>query len=106
MLRALPEKGQIWDDPSEDGLFLLLEDIESGEAGAFLIVERTSDPSGQTYAQVMRRSDGSYRVEHREGDSDHHYGAVAADMRAAHRLLAGWAFNIDGWQISATWSQI
>ena len=51
VLRALPEVGQSWDDPSEDLLFMLLDDIERGE-GSFLIVERTTDPSGQTYAQA------------------------------------------------------
>ena len=58
ILRAIPEMGQSWDDPSEDLLFMLLEDIESGQ-GAFLIVERTTDPSGQTYAQALRRDDRS-----------------------------------------------
>jgi hypothetical protein len=27
ILRAIPEAGQTWDDPSEDLLFMLLEDI-------------------------------------------------------------------------------
>jgi hypothetical protein len=86
-------------------LFILLQDIEAGE-GSFLIVERTTDLSGHTYAQVLRRDDGSYVVEHREGDADHHYGATVADMRAAHHLLTGWAFQLPGWSDQATWSQV
>lgn len=103
ILRAIPEVGQTWDDPSEDLLFMLLEDIEAGE-GTYVIVERTSDSSGQSYAQAARRDDGSYIVEHREGDADHHYATVAVDMRAAHALLTGWAFQLDGWRDQANWS--
>ncbi|MBO0834376.1 MAG: hypothetical protein J2P28_02515 [Actinobacteria bacterium] len=105
VLRAIPEVGQQWYDPSEDLLFILLQDIEAGE-GTFLIVERTTDPSGHTYAQVLRCDDGSYVVEHREGDADHHYGTTVADMRAAHHLLTGWAFQLPGWSDQATWSQV
>src|SRR5215472_17740047 len=83
ILRAIPEVGQQWDDPSEDLLFILLQDIEAGE-GTYLIVERTTDHSGETYAQALRRDDGTYVVEHREGDADHHYGTTVANMRAAH----------------------
>ena len=61
----MPEAGRSWDDPSEDLLFILLEDIEAGQ-GSFLIIERTNDPSGQTHAQARRRDDGSYVVERRE----------------------------------------
>jgi len=75
ILRAIPETGQSWDDPSEDLLFILLGDIEAGE-GSFLIIERTTDPTGHTYAQALRNPDGSYIVEHREGDAEHHYGTV------------------------------
>lgn len=105
ILRAQPENGRTWDDPSEDLLFTLLEDIESGE-GTFLVVTRTADASGQTYAQALRRDDGSYLVEHREGGPDAHFGTVVADVRAAHALLAGWAFEKDGWSDSATWTPV
>jgi hypothetical protein len=105
ILRAIPEVGQHWDDPSEDLLLILLQDIEAGE-GSFLIVERTTDPSGHTYAQARRCDDGSYVVEHREGDAGHHYGTTVADMRAAHQLLTGWAFQLPGWSDQATWSQV
>jgi hypothetical protein len=105
ILRAIPEVGQQWDDPSEDLLFTLLQDIEAGE-GNFLIVERTTDPSGETYAQALRRDDGSYVFEHREGDADHHYGTTVEDFRAAHELITGWAFRLPGWSDQATWSQV
>ncbi len=105
ILRAIAEAGQPWDDPSEDLLLILFEDIESGQ-GRFGIIERTTDPSGQTYAQAVGRDDGSYFVEHREGDAEHHYGTVVPDMRAAHQLLIGWAFQLPGWRDQAGWSQV
>src|SRR5262249_12225908 len=55
---------------------------------------------------ALRRDDGSYIVEHREGDAEHHYGTVAPDMRSAHRLLTGWAFKLPGWKDRATWSPV
>ncbi|SRR5258708_39726850 len=105
ILRAIPEAGRPWDNPSEDLLFILLEDIEAGE-GSFLIIQRTTDPSGHTYAQALRRDDGNYLVEHREGDADHHYGTIVPDMRTAHQLLTGWAFQLPGWSDQATWSPV
>jgi hypothetical protein len=76
---------------------LLLGDIEAGQ-GSFLIIERTADAGGQTYAQVARNDDGTYLVEHREGSADHHYQTTAPTMREAHALLTGWAFELDGWR--------
>ena len=104
ILRAIPEVGRSWDDPSEDQLFKLLENIEAGE-GSFLIVERTTDPSGNTYAQVKREKNGSYVVEHRDGDAAHHYGTVVPDMRTACQMLTGWAFQRPGWGDRASWSK-
>ena len=72
----------------EGHLFLLLQDLEDSQ-GTYLIVARTNDSSGQTYAQVLRLDDGRYVVEHREGDAEHHYGTVVPDMRVAHGLLTG-----------------
>jgi hypothetical protein len=104
-LRAIPEEGRPWDSPSEGRLYLLLQDIEAG-AGDFLIVERTTDPSGETYAQVLRNDDSSYVVEHREGDAGNHYGTVVPDMRAAWEMLTGWAFQRPGWDQEASWSRV
>ncbi|WP_433020290.1 hypothetical protein [Kribbella sp. CA-294648] len=105
VLRAITEDDERWDDPSEDLLFDLLSDIENG-LGGFLIVERTSDPGKQTYAQAARQDDGSYVVEHSEGSADRHYGTVVADMRAAHQLLTGWAFELPAWNHTAKWTQL
>jgi hypothetical protein len=104
-LRAIPEEGRPWDSPSEERLYLLLQDIEAG-AGDFLIVERATDPRGETYAQVLRTDDSSYVVEHREGDAENHYSTVVPDMRAAWEMLTGWAFQRPGWDEEASWSRV
>jgi hypothetical protein len=105
ILRARPEVGQQYDDPSEDLIFMLLADIEAGE-GNFLIIERTADPTGHTYGQTHRNDDGSYLVEYRAGGADQHFQTVAADMRTAHALLTAWAFELDGWREQADWSRL
>ncbi|MEI8407379.1 MULTISPECIES: hypothetical protein [unclassified Kribbella] len=105
ILRAITESNERWDDPSEDLLFELLSDVERGE-GNYLIIERTTDASGHTYAQALRCEDGSYVVEHREGSADRHYGTSVADMRAAHQLLTGWAFELPGWNHNTQWTPV
>ena len=45
-LRATAEPGDTIDDPSEDALFVMLEDIDAGDS-TFLIVESLADESGQ-----------------------------------------------------------
>jgi len=84
-------------------LFILLEDIGHGE-GTWVIVERLSDPTQQTFAQVRRVNSDSWVVEHRTGSADTHSGTTVRGLRQAHARLTGWAFDLDGWQQGATWS--
>ena len=93
MFRAVMENGDTYDDPSEDVLLLLLEDLAAGD-GSWLIVEKVADASGQTYAQALRLSDGSFQVERRRGSADTHEVAGAQPLRDAHRLLTRWAFAL------------
>lgn len=104
-LRATAESGDVIDDPSEDALFLMFEDLEAGE-GTYLIVDSLADPTGQTYAQTSRNDDGTYVVEYRDGGPARHFGTVAKDMRSAHALVTGWAQGRSGWRDSATWRPV
>lgn len=104
-LRVTNESGESWDDPSEDLLFMLLEDVEAGE-GTFLILERMSDASGDTYVQAQKQAGGHYLVERREGAPEQHWATVVADMRATHRLVTGWAFGLDGWSAHVSWVRV
>lgn len=105
MLRAMTESGESWNDPSEDALFMFLEDVERGEE-KFLIVERLADSTGQTYIQSARNDDGSYVVEYRDGSADQHFSTSVADVRAAHALITSWAFAEPHWRDSFEWSRI
>ena len=105
ILRAYPENGPVRDDPSAEVLLQLLQDIEAGR-GTFLVVVKTIDPSGQTYAQTLRDEDGSYLVEHREGNAERHYSTTVPDLRSAHALLIGWAFERPGWDDGPSWSPV
>ncbi|MEU4606620.1 hypothetical protein AB0F43_26810 [Kribbella sp. NPDC023972] len=51
ILCAITELAERWNDPGEGLLFKLLSEVERGE-GNYLIVERTSDPSG---TRTLRR---------------------------------------------------
>ena len=104
-LRVTAESGDTIDDPSEDALFMMFEDIDAGES-TFLIVESLADQSGQSYAQTSRNGDGTYVVEYRDGSPDRHFGTIAQDMRAAHALVTGWAFRSPAWEQSATWQPV
>lgn len=105
VLKAFNESGQIWEDPSEDLLFMLMEDIERGNE-KFLVIERLSDTTQQTYIQSARNDDGTYVVEYRDGSPQKHFGTNVGDMRSAHAVITAWAFELPHWSDSATWSQI
>jgi hypothetical protein len=105
VIRATSESGDVIDDPSEDALFMMLEDIEAGE-GTFLIVESLDDATGQTYVQTSRNDDGSHIVEYRDGGPTNHYGTVVGDMRAAHEIIFGRAFGLAGWRDLANWEPL
>lgn len=104
-LRATVESSDVVDDPSEDALFMMFEDLEAGE-GTFLIVDSLQDSTGQTYAQTSRNPDGSYVVEYRDGGPDHHFRTEVADMRSAHALVTGWAQDRPKWRDSVTWRPV
>lgn len=91
ILRATTETGAVWDDPSEDVLHELLLDIDRGDE-QFFVLERLADPSGHTYAQVIRDGD-AWHVERRDGGPEAHFATRVADLGAAHAVLVDWAFG-------------
>jgi hypothetical protein len=92
ILRAVGHDGASYDDPSEDLLFELLDELVRPDD--FLIVERVGDLTDQSYAQVLRMESG-YLIERRSGSSETHISARSADMRAVHQDLTTWAFSLD-----------
>ncbi len=105
VLRATTESGDTIEDPSEDALRLLFEDLEAGE-GTFLIVESVGDTDGQTYVQAARSGDGTYVVEYRQGSADQHFQTTAPDFSEAHALVMMWAFGMPGLHARAAWTRV
>jgi len=103
ILRLLTETGETRDDPSEDAIFEYLTDVDRGDE-QYLIIERLSDPSGQTYAQTIKDG-GSWIVERRDGSPETHYRAMCSDFQTTHRLLTAWAFDLQGWR-DAAWENV
>lgn len=101
-LRARVESGSTYDDPSKDLLLSLLTAIENGEED-FLVVERTSDRSGQTYAQTALADDRRYVLEYRDGGPERHFQTYARDKHVVHRVITGWAFGFPGWRDTLAW---
>ena len=83
----------MYDDPSEDLLPMLIEDIERGDE-LFAIVERTCHASGQTYPQVIKNGSGGWTIERRDGGADADYSVDVDSLRGAHAILTTWAFEI------------
>jgi hypothetical protein len=104
ILRAITERGAEWDDPSEGLLFELLLDVERDEE-QFVIVERTADRTGQTYAQVIKDGAGGWVIERRDGSPETHRAANVPGIRDAHDLLTCWAFDLP-MPRSVTWTPL
>ena len=105
LLRVLSESGETHDDPTEEVLLDLLADVEQGHEG-FLIVERTDDPSGHTYAQTARLDDGSFTVEYRDGSAERHFATQVVDVRGVYEVLTGWAFGRRDWHDGRQWRRL
>jgi hypothetical protein len=105
VLRATSESGDVVDDPSEDALLMMFQDLEAGQ-GTFLIVESLRDSSGQTFVQAARGDDGTYVVEYRQGSADQHFQTTAADFSEAHTLVTMWAFGLPGLHERAAWRRL
>jgi hypothetical protein len=93
-LIATTESGAVWNDPSEDLLYELFLDIDRGDE-TFFIVERVSDPTGQTYGQTTRNEDGRWIVDRREGGPDSHFTTSFDNLSSAHEVLFAWANGHD-----------
>src|SRR5947209_14367684 len=70
VLRATTSDDEVLDDPSEDALFLLFEDMETSDD--YVILERLDDPTGEVYLQTTIAKGGGYVVERRAGSAASH----------------------------------
>lgn len=92
-LRASTSEGETFDDPSEDALFMLFEDLDDpANPTDWFVVDDLSAGVADRYARVAI-NDGTLQLEHRAGDAASHRHAFTSDMRAAHEWLTSWAFS-------------
>ncbi|WP_034610771.1 hypothetical protein [Cellulomonas sp. URHD0024] len=93
VLRASTSDDDVYDDPSEDALFMLLEDLSTSDD--YVIVERLGEPTGEVYIQATIAKAGGYIVERRAGSAATHEFAATDDLRLAHEDLTTWAHELD-----------
>lgn len=86
------ENGDHIDDPSEDALFMLLEDLDHD--GNTFVTINPADDSGW-YASVTFLDDGSYEVERRDPDRNQHELSTEADLSAITKNLTIWLADRD-----------
>ncbi|WP_436631412.1 hypothetical protein [Actinomadura kijaniata] len=82
---------------------MLLEDTSNGNRD-FFVLERTADSAAQTYFPVVGGCSG-FVLEYRDGGPDSHFGAECDDLRRAHQVVTGWAFERDGWKGGLPWKR-
>lgn len=85
ILRATDASGETYDDPSEDALFMLMEDLRS--VGSSLRVERLDPEHHGEWATVALKESGLY-----EFASSGHIEYVSS-LPEIHEFLTGWAFG-------------
>ena len=81
------ENGDHIADPSEDALFMLLQDLDPD--GNTFVTINPADDSGW-YASVSLLDDGSYEVERRDPDRDQHELTTEADTNTIAKDLTIW----------------
>ena len=74
------------DDPSEDLLFVMLEELDARKP--YVVVERldVASPS-TTFMGVTRLSRRTFRIDYQEGPDSPSVRAVFRDLREAHEVL-------------------
>jgi hypothetical protein len=88
ILRATDALGEVYDDPSEDALYMFIEDLASPESA--LRVERLDPEHNDEWAIVTLSKSGLYAFE-----SNGHVKYVSS-LREIHKVLTRWAFDLSG----------
>jgi hypothetical protein len=103
-LRATNEAGETYDDPSEDLLFELLNEL--GEGNSFLIVERLDPERRDHFMQTVMGPDRTFVLEYREGPPETHFSTTIDSMRAVHEVMTKWGFDLPGWRDHLIWTRV
>jgi hypothetical protein len=82
------ENGDHIDDPSEDALFMLLEELDDTD-NTFITIN-PADPDAAWYASVSLLQDGGYEVEYRDPRYHEHELTTATDRSKIAKDLTLW----------------
>jgi hypothetical protein len=96
ILRATGLDGEVYHDPSEDLLYMLMEDLQT--PGDSFVVERVEPGREGSFMIVTRREDGSSALEGPEAKGL----PRGVSMRAVHAALTRWAFDLPSWREALT----
>ncbi|HXK40273.1 MAG TPA: hypothetical protein VJ837_05560 [Candidatus Paceibacterota bacterium] len=89
ILRATDVTGEVYDDPSEDALFMFTEDLEPG--GVPFTLQRLEPGHEDESVRVSRDESGLYRFESRQNV------IFVSNLRSVHEFLTEWAFKWGPW---------
>ena len=85
IIRATDATGEVYDDPSEDALYELMEDLSAPDSS--LLVERLEPGREGEWVPVTRKASGLYEL-----SSSENIEYVSA-LRSVHEFLTRWAFE-------------
>ena len=86
LLRATDATGDVYDDPSEDALYMFMEDLRS--PGSSVRVERLEEGREGEWAHVSLNESGLYGFDSSERV---HY---VSSLNTIHTFLTRWAFDL------------
>lgn len=99
-LLAVTSGGDRWEDPSEDLLYMLLEDLVDEHGGSFRISRLDNQDE---HALDVSLVDGVFRVGRYEGPDAVPLVATTVELREVHAACTRWAFRLDDDAARAEW---
>lgn len=91
VLLVVTSGGDRWEDPSEDLLYMLLEDLVDERGGAFTI-QRLDAPDHHTLD--VHRDGDLFHVRRQDGRGAITLAATSVEMREVHAACTRWAFRL------------
>lgn len=68
----------------------------------WIVLERDSE----VYVQTFRQEDGTFLLEHRDGNADRHFRTTASDGHEVLTRMWSWAQEEPSWDASADWESV
>jgi hypothetical protein len=97
-LRAVDVSGEAYDDPSEDLLFMLFEDLD--DPGDDFTVEKVEAGQPHELVRVQLNERRSYEINGPGPDEK----TASPFMRNVHEALTRWAFDLPDWREPLGWT--